>query len=85
MVFAGHLRKQAFRNVVIAAPVGGAFGIRELIDEVAVPLRGQFFAAVIQIGGAVYGFHAAAVEFDGGDFLDRGVGGYHGDVGHIHQ
>ena len=75
----GHLAENAVRNVIIAAPVGGAFGEGELVHIVTIQLAGQHFGGRIDFAGTVHKVAASAVKFDLFNFTFRRAGGHHGD------
>jgi hypothetical protein len=39
--FEGHLGQRRFGDVVVAAPVGGPLGVRELVEKVPIELGGE--------------------------------------------
>jgi len=53
MSFARHLIKDAFRDVVIAPPIGCALGIGELIKVVAVGLLSEQGGSFVNLIGAL--------------------------------
>lgn len=60
--FARHLAEDAVGDVVVAAPVGGALGVGELIHIVAVQLFRQLFGGGVDLGGVIDEVTAAAVK-----------------------
>ena len=72
MRFAGHLGKDRFGDIVVAAPVGRAFGIGELVDVMALQIVRQRLGGRIDLTRRVYEMAFAAVE---GDRVDLGLRG----------
>ena len=79
MRLVGHLAVNAVRNVIIAAPVGGALGEGELVHIVTIQFAGQHFGGRIDFAGAFHKVAASAVKFDLFDFTFRRAGRHHGD------
>ncbi len=77
--FARHLAEDAVGDVVVAAPVGGALGVGELIHIVAVQLFRQQFGGGVDLGGVIDEVTAAAVKGDLFHLAARGAGRHHRD------
>ena len=66
-----HLGEDAFGDVVVAAPVGRAFGIHELIHEIAALRPRKVHGGVVHLGRAVDEMALAAIELDQLDLAAR--------------
>src|SRR5690606_706953 len=75
---ARHLAEDAFGDVVVAAPVGGALGVRELVQIIPVGLVGDGLGSTVDFAGVVDEMAAAAEALDGLDLLPAGRTGHHG-------
>src|ERR1700733_15623731 len=71
-----HLRKDALGDVVVAAPVGGAFCVGELIQIVSVRFRGEALCFGIDGPRIRDGMDLPAMETYGVQFRGRRRGGY---------
>ena len=74
-----HLLEDGLGDVVVGAPVGGAFGVGELVHEVAAGLARKPFRFAVQVAGALHQMAAATMKFDGGNLFRRGAGRDHRD------
>jgi hypothetical protein len=68
MGFTRHLAENAVGDIVVAAPIGGAFGIGELIHVMAAQLLGQTRGLAVNRARAVDLVALPAQRLDGGDF-----------------
>src|SRR3954454_4942764 len=73
------LAEDGLRDVVVAPPVGGAFGVAELVEVVAAALGREPSGLVVDVGRPVHEGAPAAVELDQRDLLRAGRGGHHRD------
>src|SRR5262249_55179683 len=74
-----HLVEDRLGDVVVAAPVGGAFSERELVEVVAGALVGETAGLVVDGGGVVDQVAGASLGLDQGDLLLTGGGGHDRD------
>ncbi|MNK94002.1 hypothetical protein D3C87_1141920 [compost metagenome] len=73
MLLETHLLKDRLGNVVVRSPVGGAFGVGELVDEVPVVFASQALGLGVDLGRIVYQVALATIEGNLRDlFLGRG-------------
>jgi hypothetical protein len=80
-----HLGEQALGDIVVAAPVGGAFGVGELIHEVAAQLDRQGAGEIAGVFARLGEPQFPPGRLDGGQLGRGGGGGNHGDEGQPHQ
>jgi hypothetical protein len=85
MPLARHLLEHALGDVVVAAPVGGALGIGELVHVVAAGALGQRAGLLVHLRRVVDEVAARAVEGDLRDLLGRGGARHHRDEGQAQQ
>jgi len=78
---AAHLLEDGFRDVVVAAPVGGPLRVGELVHVVAVALARQPLGLGVQLGGIADEVAAAAIELDLRDLGGRRAARHHRDEG----
>jgi hypothetical protein len=74
-----HLGKDAFGDVVVAAPIGRAFGKGELVHIVATALVSQALRLAIDGGGIGHLVALPAQRLDRGDLFSGRAGRDHGD------
>lgn len=79
MLLLRHLREDDLGDVVVAAPVGCAFGIAELVEIVTARLGGEPMREVIDRPRIVDGGDLAAVEEDRIEPGRCGAGRHHGN------
>ncbi len=72
-------------DVVVATPVGGAFGIGELVHVVPAGLGREGRRLLVQPAGVVDEVALATVEFDQAALLGAGGAGHHRDERHADQ
>lgn len=72
-------------DVVVAPPVGGTFGVGELVHVVAARLGREGRRLLVQPAGVVDEVALAAVEFDQAALLRAGGPGHHRDERHTDQ
>jgi hypothetical protein len=81
MGFTRHLAENAVGDIVVAAPIGGAFGIGELVHVMAAQLLGQTRGLAVNRARAVRIVALPAQRLDGGDFFRRRAARHHRDKG----
>ena len=59
-----HLTKDAVGDIIIAAPVGGALSVSELVHVMTVQLTRQLLRGRIDFAGAFHEMTATAVKFN---------------------
>ena len=84
VAFEAHLREQAFGDVVVAAPIGRALGISELIHVVAAGSLRDPARLVVDLRG-LREAHLAAEKFDRFDLRLGGRARSDGDEGQTEQ
>ena len=80
-----HLREDRLGDVVVAAPVGGALGIGELVEIVAAALAGQPRGLGVHRRRVVDEVAAAALVFDQRDLARAGGAWHHGHEAQAEQ
>ena len=85
MGFAFELVKDAFGDVVIAAPVGSPFGKGELIHVVTVKFTGQTLGLFVNLATVINQMTFAAIKGDLIDLLLRGRFRHHGNEAQAKQ
>jgi hypothetical protein len=61
MLLVAHLDEDRFGDVVVAAPIGGSFGVGELIQTVPVGLLGNPFGLGVDVARALHEMATAAL------------------------
>ena len=77
--------EDALGDVVVAAPVGGALGIGELVEVVAAGLRRQARGGVVDVGRMLDEVAAAAEALDRLDLGPAGAARHHRDEGQAEE
>jgi hypothetical protein len=80
-----HLLEDGLRDVVVAAPVGGALGVGELVHVVAVALARQALGLGVDLVAPLDEVAAPAVEGDLRHLGRRGAARHDGDEGQAQQ
>ena len=71
MILARHLLEDRLRDVVVAAPVGRALGVSELVEEQAARFGRKAFGRRVHLARAVDHVHVATVKADRLDLRRR--------------
>src|ERR1700730_1163029 len=79
MLLVAHLDEYRLRDVVVAAPIGGSFGVGELVQVVPTSLLGDAFGLGVEAARALYEMATATLRFDQCDLGRASRRGHHRD------